>query len=84
MSRYEPIHKPISVYIFSRRGRTKVKAFEWEGRIYKILANNLVTKARKGTVPVYLFAVSNENGAYRLRFDTDTLEWWLEEVLWEE
>jgi len=84
MQRYEKIHEPISTYVFTREGRTKVKAFEWKGRIYKVDQNNLTTKARKGTTPVYLFSVSNESGSYKLRFDTDTLNWWLEEILWED
>jgi len=84
MNRYEKIHKPISTYVFSRKGLTKIKAFEWDGRIYHITGNNLVTRARKGTIPIYLFSVSNDSGSYKLRFDTDTLSWWLEEILWKD
>ena len=82
--RYEKIHEPVSTYVFSRQGRTKIKAFEWNGRIYQMTGDNLITRARKGTTPVYLFSVSNNKGAYKLRFDTDTLNWWLEEILWED
>lgn len=84
MKRYEKIHAPVSTYVFSRAGQTKIKAFEWEGRIYHITNNNLITSALKGTIPVYLFSVSNNKGSYKLRFDSDTLKWWLEEVLWED
>lgn len=81
---YEYIHQPINTYIHAQKGKFFIKAFEWEGSTYKITHNNLIAKAKKGTIPVYLFAVSNETAAFKLRFDTDTLNWWLEEITWVE
>jgi hypothetical protein len=84
MNRYEPIHEQINTYVMTKNGQPIILAFQWKGCAYKITKNNLMTKAKKGNIPVYLFSVSNESGAYKLRFDTDTLHWWLEEILWEE
>lgn len=83
MSQYEKVHEPVSTYIFAHKGRFKIKAFKWQGRIYRINSNNLMTMAQKGINTVYLFSVSNESGAFQLRFDTETLKWWLEEVMWD-
>lgn len=83
MYRYEHVHEPINIYFYTKNNKSYIRAFEWQNRIYKISRNNLITKALKGNKPVYLFSVSNDNGAYKLRFDTDSLAWWLEEIYWE-
>ena len=84
MKRYEKVHEKINVLTIYKSGKTKIVGFRWEDDLYKITSNNLTTRAQKGTAPVYLFSISNSKGAYQLRFETDTLDWFLEEIIWED
>lgn len=81
---YEQIHARIEVTAIFTPHRLKIEKFTWEGRDYIINQINLVTKARKGRELVWLYYVSNDNAAYKLRYDTESLIWWLEEITWEE
>ena len=45
---------------------------------------HLLMKAGKGRETVWLFSVSTEAAAFKLRFDSDSLEWFLEEMVWDE
>lgn len=80
---YDYIHEPITVIAEFRTPKPQVHRFTWQQREHVVKALNLVTKARKGRDLVWLFHVSTDTGAYKLRLDTDTLQWWLEELTWE-
>ncbi|MBD3280179.1 hypothetical protein GF389_01480 [Candidatus Dojkabacteria bacterium] len=84
MKRYEKVHEKINVLTLYKSQKTRIVGFRWQDRLYKIDGNNLITKAQKGTAPVYLFSVSNKKGAYQLRLETETLAWFLEEIIWED
>ncbi|MBN1331996.1 hypothetical protein JW978_03875 [Candidatus Dojkabacteria bacterium] len=84
MKRYEKVHEPVNVVVVYKAGKTRIEGFKWQNELYRISRNNLLTKAQKGSVPIYLFSVSNDKGAYQLRFETDTLDWFLEEIIWED
>lgn len=83
MRRYEYIHEPVDIWIQFERKKPSIRAFAWKDRLYKITSQNLTTRAKKGNTPVHLFSVSNDKGAFKLRLDSDTLSWWLEEIYWE-
>ena len=93
--RYEKVHEKINVLVIYKSGgqtnmqtihsgMTEVVGFRWQDTLYRIKKNNLITSAQKGSIPIYLFSVSNDAGAYQLRFETDTLSWFLEEIIWED
>jgi len=84
MRRYEYIHDSIDVWVQFEKQKPQIRAFAWKNKLYKITSLNLITKASNGTVPVHLFSVSNNKGAFKIRLDTDTLSWWLEEIYWED
>jgi len=84
MHRYEKVHKPIDIFFYTCAGKHFIKAFKWQNKTYKITHTNLITKAYKGTYPVYLFSVSNSLGAYKIRLDTNNFNWFLEEIYWED
>lgn len=82
---YEDIHEPIAVVTdFGGNKKPKILSFTWQGREYKVKETNLVVRANKGREKVWMFHVSNERAAFKLRLDSDTLDWWLEEYTWEE
>ncbi len=79
---YEKIHQKVEVQVTFLPTHPRIKGFIWKNRQYPVSKINLITRARKGQIPVFLFSVSNDKGAYELRFDTDTLGWFLETVYW--
>jgi len=82
---YEEVHEQISVTAsFPLKGKPAITSFIWRGKTYKILDVHLVSKARKGRECVWLFNVSTRSSAFKIRLDTDTLTWYLEELSWEE
>ena len=60
---------------------TKVKplAFRRQNRLYKIKNLNMVYHLKEGDQTVFRFFVSDEANTYQLRFETETLQWFLEE-----
>ena len=96
MSFYEKIQEPISVIaLFEEQHKPSIHKFSWKDRVYKVDEVNLINKMFKGQDVIYMFSVTahqantnpntprNDLGAYKLRFDTSTLGWWLEEIYWE-
>lgn len=81
---YEPIHEKIKVLVEFNNHRLKIINFEWQGREHVVEQINLVTKARKGRELVWVYYVSNEAAAYKLRYDTESITWWLEEITWDQ
>jgi galactose mutarotase-like enzyme len=82
---YDYVHEPITVTAaFPPRGRVKITSFEWQGKTYTVDKVNLSTRANKGEARVWLFSVSTKTAAFKLRLDTDTLQWWMEEFTWDD
>ena len=79
---YEKVHEKIKVRVDFKEQDPDIKGFVWKNKDYSVSRINLITRARKGQIPVFLFSVSNDAGAYELRFDTDTLQWFIEQVYW--
>lgn len=81
---YDPLHTKISVIAeFPGNGKVIVKSFTWEGKKYEVEKVHLITKAHKGRETIWLFHVSTHNAAFKLRLDTDSLVWYLEELTWD-
>ncbi len=76
-------HDPISVLASFRGGEVKPVAFKWGGRDWQVKQVNLVSAARDGRAKLIYFSVSDEANAFKLQFNSETLEWALEEV-WSE
>lgn len=78
----EIINEKISVImIFDRNNGTIIpKKLKWQGRIYVIDKIGYHHKVREGKKLIHIFSVANKTLAFRLRFDTETLHWTLEEV----
>lgn len=79
-NRYEYIHQPITVKGVFDSKMLKLESFIWNNHIYKVKEHCLISKASKGITPIWLYSVMTDDGSYKLRLDTDTLNWWLEEV----
>lgn len=53
---------------------------KWNGRVYKITKLGYHHKRRDGRYIYHIFSVSTDTLAFKLKLDTETLRWWLEEV----
>jgi hypothetical protein len=76
------ISAPISVtvhYNHHTRRFVPVKV-TWEGRDYPIIKLGLHHTYRAGRTLYHIFSVASQNLFFRLKLDTDTLHWTLEEI----
>lgn len=78
----EVINEKVSVItVFDRnKGVVIPQKIKWQGRIYTIEKIGYHHKMKEGRKLLHIFSVSNSSIAFRLRFDTETLHWTLEEV----
>lgn len=78
----EVINEKVSVVtIYDREKRTAVPyKLKWHGRVYKITNIGYHHTAREGRTLNHIFSVTDGNLAFRLRLDTETLSWTLEQV----
>jgi len=53
----------------------------WNGRDHIIKALGYHHKVKEGKTIIHIFSCSSDTLAFRLRFNSDTLSWILEEVL---
>lgn len=77
---YKKISEPIEVMAVFKRDKVDPVLFKWNGRQYKVDHVNLVHTERLGREKFFIFSVSDNANAYRLRFSTETLKWQLEEM----
>lgn len=52
----------------------------WRGREYIMTKLGYPHKYRQGRTLIHIFEVCNDTIWFRLRFDTETLHWWVEGV----
>lgn len=74
------IQEPINVWVLFKNNVIKPHTFFWHNRQIKIDKINLVHTARNGAFLFYYFSVSSGGNFYRLKFDTNKLNWTLEAV----
>jgi hypothetical protein len=74
---------PISVIASFRERDVKPLAFKWGGRDWHVKRVNMVHEDRDGRTKLVYFSVSDEANYFKLRFNSETLAWTLEEV-WNE
>lgn len=72
---------PISVKIvYNHHQRSFVpKVIQWEGREYPVIKIGLHHTAREGRTLMHFFSVTTPNLFFRLKFNTDNLNWSVEE-----
>lgn len=81
---YDPVHEKIAVDAKFQNGKVQITKFRWKDKDHFVTEVHLTLKARKGREAVWIFNVSTSTAAYKLRLDSDTLQWWIEEHTWEE
>ena len=78
----QKIHEQIDVItIYKRLGsQTTPYKIRWNGRSYLITKVGYHHKVREGRTVFHIFNVCTDTLAFKLKHDTDTLVWILEEV----
>lgn len=78
----EKVNEKIDVITIYKRMGTRVMPYKlrWNGRDYLIKKLGYHHKIRLGANIHHIFSVSSDNLAFRLRLDTETMYWTLEEV----
>lgn len=78
----EKVDEKIDVITIYKRMGAKVLPYKvrWNGRDYFIRKIGYHHKIREGRSIHHIFSVSSDTLAFRLRFDTETMYWTLEEV----
>ncbi len=74
------ILEPINVWVFFSGNQIKPHTFFWHSRQIKVDKINLVHTSKDGSNIFYHFSVSSGGNFYRLKFDTNSLKWFLEAV----
>jgi hypothetical protein len=69
----------ITVYNYDT-GLVMPKRLKWHGREYTLTQLGYHHRVRYGRTLMHIFHVTDGSTTFRLRFDTDTLHWILEEV----
>ncbi len=81
---YDPIHEQITVSaVFEPGKRPQIHKFIWNNTLHTVTGQTLITKARKGRELVWMFHITTDTMAFKIRLDTDTMNWWLEEMSWD-
>lgn len=78
----EVLHEKVSVISVynSSNGTIMPRKIQWHGREYTINKLGYHHKFREGRTLIHIFHVTDGMTAFRLRFDTESLHWTLEEV----
>ena len=74
------IKEPINVWVFFKGNFIQPYSFFWHGRQIKIDKINLIHTAKNGIGLFYHFSVTGGGNFYRLKFDTNKLNWILEAI----
>lgn len=80
----EIINEKVSVLtLYDRnKGQTTPCKIKWQGRVYKIKQLGLHYPVRQGRKLLHYFSVlTDDNTSFKLKHDTETLCWILEEVI---
>jgi len=77
---YTRIHEPIAVCVQFDRHKTAPLNFKWGHNLYGNLQTNLIWRQRRGKAMLIYFGVNDGENYFKLMFNSETLEWWLEET----
>lgn len=78
----EQINEQIDCICVYRRSPACVVPYKikWNGRVYKITKLGYHHKRRDGRYVYHIFSVATDSLFFKLKLDTETLYWYVEEV----
>lgn len=80
----EIINEKVSVLVYYDRDKVTVMPLKvkWQGRVYRIDKIGMQYPVRQGRKLLHYFAViTTDKTSFKLKYDTETMHWILEEVI---
>ena len=77
---YEEINEPIDVLVGFNKKQVKPIVFRWRNKKYMIDRINLVHSSNEGKSKIYYFSVTDNANYFKLRFNSEELDWKLVEL----
>ncbi|MBU0645987.1 hypothetical protein KJ611_00720 [Patescibacteria group bacterium] len=77
---HQLLNDPVDVIVSFSDNRVRPKKLRWDQREYEIKQVNLIHTATEGAKRLFFFSVSDETNFFKLRLDTELLEWRLVEL----
>ena len=77
---YDLVNEPVDILVAFRNNRVVPWIMKWHGRKYTIKQVNLIHATHEGNKKIFYFSVSDLLNYFKLKFDTETLEWQLVEI----
>lgn len=72
-------NEPVSVIVAFTDGTVRPWKIKWGQKFYSVKRVNLIHGTHEGRNRIFYFSCSDDGNAWKLRFDTETLEWRLVE-----
>lgn len=78
----EPVNQKVDIIALSRKGRGIVVPIKmrWNNKTYQIRKIGLHHPVREGRVLYHIFECTDGNLSFRLKHNTETLQWQLEAI----
>lgn len=77
---YENINEPVEVFVGFFKKKVRPLVFRWRNHKYTINKVNLVHVSYEGKDKIYYFSVTDNANYFKLRFNTESLDWKLMEL----
>ncbi len=77
---YQTIHDLIEVVGIYGRGQFHLRKFNWHGRVYVVDQVTLVANFKDGGVKQRMYSVQSGANIYRLLFNRENEQWYLDEI----
>ena len=77
---HEFLNDPVDVVVSFANNRVRPRKLRWDAREYDIKKVNLIHGTKEGTKRLFFFSVSDDTNFFKLRLDTELLEWRLVEL----
>lgn len=74
------LNDPVDVVVTFSEQRVRPVRMRWDNREYNINNVHLIHTAKEGEKRIFYFSVSDQINAFKLKLDTNSLEWRLVEV----
>lgn len=77
---YQTIHEKIAVIGVYNQGTFVPRKFQWQRRVYPVAQVTLTSDYKDGGVAKRMYSVASGANVYRLLFDRQDEQWFVEEV----
>jgi len=77
---YETVGERIKVAAVFEKGEVRPLVFSWNNVKQKVKCINLIHSAFEGSAKCLFFSLSTDKGEYKIKYNTQDLNWTLEQI----